>query len=245
MLGTRLPDRRCARLEAQRALREYFVPITAAKEKNQNLRNRSIAGHARTTGSGPGDGRRLGGDAEMGQERHDGFALRTLTDVGDEPPAPTARTREHILQIDAADEGSPVDACVDRQDDAVAEARARARRRVPGRRGRWRRDVVGAGRWRRRARLRLRPTTRAWSRRRSAGPWSAARSSCSSTGSSGSRRPTAAGARAVGSRSGGRLDWPRDRLPLNVILARATPRRSSRAGWWRPGREPTREGARR
>jgi hypothetical protein len=67
----------------------------------------------RTTGlssSRPGDGRRFGGDAEMGQDRHDGLALRTLTDVGDDPPAPTARTREHILQVDAADEGSPIDA---------------------------------------------------------------------------------------------------------------------------------------
>jgi hypothetical protein len=42
----------------------------------------------------------------MGQDRHDGLALRTLTDVGDDPPAPTAGTREHILQVDAADEAS-------------------------------------------------------------------------------------------------------------------------------------------
>src|SRR4051794_20693141 len=54
--------------------------------------------------------RRLGGDVEMGQARHDGLALRTLTDVGDDPAASTAPTRVHVLQINAADERSTIDA---------------------------------------------------------------------------------------------------------------------------------------
>jgi hypothetical protein len=58
--------------------------------------------------------------------REDGDDDVSVGDVGDDAPAPAARTCQDVLEVDATQQRGPVEARSDRLDDTGAEARARA-----------------------------------------------------------------------------------------------------------------------